>query len=163
MKRYTQSHADFRMVRREGGDWVHADAACSLIEREMNRVGDRLTGYSFPLRYRCSAFDGRVYATPGGHWSKYAEVLQILREIAAQRPHAKDSDCTVVDGWCIICGAEHGEGCETCGGRGFHWPACPDGPDVRDWGGPGEDGEPTSIAEHAGCGYPRPDDCEVTR
>ena len=38
--------------------------------------------------------------------------------------HTKDSDCTVVDGLCIICHVGHDDPCPDCGGQAFHNPGC---------------------------------------
>lgn len=51
--------------------------------------------------------------------------------------HSQDSDCTVVNGECAVCGAWHGAaddadaGCSHCDGRAYHKPGCPD-PDAWD-------------------------------
>lgn len=41
--------------------------------------------------------------------------------------HYTDSDCTVDPRThlCVNCGVEHGEPCQTCGGKGFHTADCP--------------------------------------
>ena len=38
--------------------------------------------------------------------------------------HNRDSDCTVVNDICAVCGVAHGDPCETCGGEGFHKDSC---------------------------------------
>lgn len=41
--------------------------------------------------------------------------------------HYQDSDCTVVEGECVVCGVGHdGDPCRSCGGLAFHRDLCPE-------------------------------------
>jgi hypothetical protein len=46
------------------------------------------------------------------------------REAEEAIDHARDDDCTVLDGTCSICGIRHASPCRDCGGRGFHIEGC---------------------------------------
>ncbi len=38
--------------------------------------------------------------------------------------HTADKQCTVLDGMCVVCGADHTEPCPECGRRAFHTATC---------------------------------------
>lgn len=42
-------------------------------------------------------------------------------------PHRRDTDCVLDEtNTCVVCGVWHGDRCLCCGGRGYHWPECPE-------------------------------------
>ncbi len=51
----------------------------------------------------------------------------LLKRSEGITPHSRDEHCVLDEtNTCTICGVYHGDPCPSCGGRGYHYPECPE-------------------------------------